>query len=138
MFSRASATVVGQRIVRAGYGMQLGPFRGFPVKPVDVAVQFPLVDPPNAASAELYGGELAGPHEGIDLRGAHAEIGGDVFESEETGLNACGSLASITATSGPFFHNTNDSIDKGRLPVSLFVCLRLPSATAVRLRDEHT
>jgi hypothetical protein len=138
MSSKTSAPVVGQWIVRPGHGMELGPFRGLLVKPVDVGVQLPLVDPPHPTPTELYRRELAGPDEGVDLCGTHAEIGGDVFESEEARLYAGGPLASVAATSSPVVHNPNDSTDKGRLPVSLSVCLRLPSLTLVQGWEEHS
>jgi hypothetical protein len=130
MSSRTSAPVVGQ-IVGPRDGMQLGPLRGLLVKPIDVGVQLPLVDAPNTTSTELYRRKLPGPNEGIDLRGAHAEIGGDVFESQEAGFDAPRPIASMAATSWHVVHNPNDSIDKGRLPVSFFVCGRLPSVTSV-------
>jgi hypothetical protein len=138
MSSRTSTPVVGQRIVRPRHWVQPGPFRGLLVESVDVGVQLPLVDPPNSSPTELYRRELPGPDEGIDLRGAHAEIGGDVFESEEARLYAGGPLASVAATSSPVVHNPNDSTDKGRLPVSLSVCLRLPSLTLVQGWEEHS
>jgi hypothetical protein len=138
MSSKTSAPVVGQWIVRPGHGMELGPFRGPLVKPVDVGVQLPLVDPPHPTPTELYRRELAGPDEGVDLCGTHAEIGGDVFESEKAGLHAGGPLASVAGTARPVVHNPNDSTDKGRLPVSLFVCLCLRSVTSVRVGEDQS
>jgi hypothetical protein len=138
MSSRASPSVVGQWIVRPGHGVQLGPFRSLLVKLVDVGVQLPLVDAPHATSTELYRRKLAGPDEGVDLCGAHAEIGGHVFESEEARLYPAGLPASVTTASRHVVHIPNDSTDKGRLPVSLFVCLRLPPLTSVYVGEDQS
>ena len=67
--------------------MRLGPFLSLFVEPLDVGLELGLVDPPDPAAPDLDGGELARANERVDLRDAHAEVGGDVLEREETRLD---------------------------------------------------
>jgi hypothetical protein len=68
--------------------MGSSPFPGLLVFALDVVVQLSAVDPPNPSAADLYGGQLAGAHEGISLGHAHAEVCGDVLEGQKAGLDA--------------------------------------------------
>ena len=66
--------------------MLLGPLFRLLVKPLDVGLELPPVDPPHAAAPDLDRGEIARSHQGVDLRDAHGQIGGHVLEREEAGL----------------------------------------------------
>lgn len=67
--------------------MSLSPRLGLLVEPFDVCLQLLPVDPPHAASADLYSGELSGSNERVHLGNAHAEVRGHVLEREEAGLD---------------------------------------------------
>lgn len=67
--------------------MRFSPRLGFLMQAIDVGLQLLAVDSPDPTAADLDGGELARTHEGIDLRDADAQIGGYVFERQETRLD---------------------------------------------------
>ena len=67
--------------------MRFSPRLSLFVQFLDVGLELLPVDPPHAATADLDGRELARPHQRVDLGNADAQIGGDVFEREEPGLD---------------------------------------------------
>lgn len=67
---------------------------GILMKPVDVGVELRSIDPPHAAPSDLHGRELTGSNEGIDLRDAHIQVCGDIFQSKQARLDT-GSQASF-------------------------------------------
>lgn len=64
------------------------PFACLVVQPLDVVLELLTVDPPHTATPDLDGRQLARAHQRVDLRDAHAEIGGDIFEREQARLDA--------------------------------------------------
>lgn len=63
--------------------MFLRPLLGFFVESLDVGLELVPIDPPHPSPADLDGGKIAGSHQGIDLRHAHAQVSGHVVEREE-------------------------------------------------------
>ena len=57
------------------------------VKPLDIGLELLSIDPPHTPAPDLDGRKLPGSDKRVDLRNAHAQIGGDVFERQETGLD---------------------------------------------------
>ena len=57
------------------------------VKAIDIGLQLLAVDPPHSSAPDLDRGELARSNERVDLRNADAQVGRDVFESQESGLD---------------------------------------------------
>lgn len=64
------------------------PFVGFLVEALDIRLQLPAIDPPDASSTDLDGGQLARPHERVDLGHADVEEVGNVFERHEARFNS--------------------------------------------------
>jgi hypothetical protein len=67
--------------------MRFRPFMSLLVEAFDVGLELRLVDPPHASAPDLDGRKLAGANERVDLRNAHAQVGRDVLEREETRLD---------------------------------------------------
>lgn len=63
--------------------MLLRPSAGFLMEALHIGLELRLVHPPNPASADLDGGQVAVPYERVDLLDAHREVYGDVFEGHE-------------------------------------------------------
>jgi len=68
--------------------MFFGPFLSLLMEFVQVSIQLIPIYPPYAPAPQLDGGEAAGTDQGIDLRNAHAQIVGHVFEREESRLQS--------------------------------------------------
>ena len=66
--------------------MLLGPLLSVLMEFVEVGIQLIPIYPPHAPASQLDGGKAARADQGIDLRNAHAQIVGHVFEREESGL----------------------------------------------------
>ena len=69
-------------------GMSFGPLVRLVMKPFDVRLELPAIDPPDASAADLDGWELARPDERIDLRNAHVEEVGNVLKCHEPWFEA--------------------------------------------------
>ena len=54
---------------------------------VHISVELATINPPDAASSDLYSGELIGADQRVDLANADCEISRDVIEGEETRLD---------------------------------------------------
>lgn len=67
--------------------MLLSPLLRLPVEPLDVALELTAVDAPEAATADLDPGQLAGPDQGVDLRNRDVEISGHVLERQKARLD---------------------------------------------------
>lgn len=59
----------------------------FLVKALHVCLELVTVDAPDASAADLDRRQLPGPNQRIDLRNAHAQVGRDVLERQESGLD---------------------------------------------------
>lgn len=101
--------------------MSFGPLAGFFVKSLDVSLELGLVHAPDTAPADLDRRQLARADQGICLRDAHCQIGGDVFKGVEARRDG----------RTRFFvrrlaHEAQSSTAKPQLPVFGSVCSRLP------------
>lgn len=59
---------------------------GLAVKPLDVGVELLAVDPPDAAAADLHGGQIARPNQRVSLSDADVEIDRNVLERQKPRL----------------------------------------------------
>ena len=67
--------------------MGFSPGVGLLVQALDVGLELGPVDPPYSSAPDLDGGQLSRPHQRIDLRDAHAQIGGHILEREKARLD---------------------------------------------------
>jgi hypothetical protein len=58
------------------------------MEPVDVGIELRSVNAPHPTPPDLHGWEVSGAHEGIDLRHAHVEVCGDIFERQQARFDA--------------------------------------------------
>jgi hypothetical protein len=83
------------RIQRVG----LGPLLGLLMEPLDIGLELPSIDPPDASAADLDRRKVARSDERIDLGHAHVEVIGDIFERHEPRF---GSQARRESSTGVF------------------------------------
>lgn len=67
--------------------MPPGPCLRALVEPVDIGLELLLVDAPDPPATDLYGGELAGPDQRVNLRHAHIQENGHIVQGKEAWLD---------------------------------------------------
>jgi hypothetical protein len=102
--------------------VSLGPFVGFLVEALDVRLKLPSINPPDASSTDLDGGQLARAHERVDLGHADVEEVGNVFERHEARFNAERLRA---GTAGVIHVELQDSTRSPRIRDFDSICSRL-------------
>ena len=73
-------------------GMLPGPCTRLFVKPLHVSLELVPIDAPHPPAPDLDRRQVARSNEGVDLRDADAQVGGDVFEREEARLDGPATL----------------------------------------------
>lgn len=67
--------------------MSIHPFLGFAAEPVDIGVELTTIDSPDAATADLYPGQLVRANQGVYLAHTDREVGRNVIEGKQAGLD---------------------------------------------------
>ena len=67
--------------------MSIHPLLGFLPEPVHIGVELTAIDSPDAPTADLYPGQLIGANQRVDLADADREVGRNVIEGEQAGLD---------------------------------------------------
>ncbi len=67
--------------------MSIYPLLGFAAEPIHIGVELTTVNSPDAATPDLYPGQLIGADQRVDLADAHRQVGRNVIEGEQAGLD---------------------------------------------------
>ena len=98
--------------------MLAGPRTRFFVQPLDVRLELVPIDPPHSSAADLDRRQVPRSNERIDLRNADAQVGRDIFEREEAGLDGPSALLVLLG------HRANLSpASLGILDLKVFACV---------------
>lgn len=67
--------------------MSVNPLLGFAPEPVHISVELTTINSPDAATADLYPGQLIGADQRVDLTDADREVGRNVIEGKQAGFD---------------------------------------------------